>query len=462
VGKMTKDKFLRELEKKLSILSEEERKDTINEYRDIIEEKVKHGKKESEAVKEFGSIDELSKEILNAYKINPDYKSKDFVDGAEELIRKGAKKISEVTDDVVDSIKQSDFECTTSNVFEIILKVIILLIFLAILKIPIYFASELGSSVFRIGVEPFATIFSWIWKGLIEIVYLGICVLLIVKLITDYSKKDKTAKTNSKVKNTKIEEKTNSKVKNTKIEEKTTKENKKVKKNDTFETIVLILVRLFVIFTIIIPLVFVAFLFIVGLVILIYLLCKGIAVYGFLIATLGCLGFIICIIDLIYRGLIADKKIYLYPFLINILLIIIGGVMSISYIFDFEYHDSLPQNRYETKTETFMEDIDKKTSISNYKTEIIVDNSIEDNKIKAEVTYYPKFVSIEKHEDTDEDEDYISFVTNEKDTTFSLNNKYTKMIMKDIKKKKIYNYNEFNDVKVKIYVNEKTKDLVEN
>lgn len=214
---MTKDKFLRELEKKLSILSEEERKDTINEYRDIIEEKVKHGKKESEAVKEFGSIDELSKEILNAYKINPDYKSKDFVDGAEELIRKGAKKISEVTDDVVDSIKQSDFECTTSNVFEIILKVIILLIFLAILKIPIYFASELGSSVFRIGVEPFATIFSWIWKGLIEIVYLGICVLLIVKLITDYSKKDKTSKTNSKVKNTKIEEKT-------------TKENKKVKK----------------------------------------------------------------------------------------------------------------------------------------------------------------------------------------------------------------------------------------
>lgn len=446
---MTKDKFLRELEKKLSILSEEERKDTINEYRDIIEEKVKHGKKESEAVKEFGSIDELSKEILNAYKINPDYKSKDFVDGAEELIRKGAKKISEVTDDVVDSIKQSDFECTTSNFFEIILKVIILLIFLAILKIPIYFASELGSSVFRIGVEPFATIFSWIWKGLIEIVYLGICVLLIIKLITDYSKKDKTAKTNSKVKNTKIEEKT-------------TKENKKVKKNDTFETIVLILVRLFVIFTIIIPLVFVAFLFIVGLVILIYLLCKGIGVYGFLIATLGCLGFIICIIDLIYRGLIVDKKIYLYPFLINILLIIIGGVMSISYIFDFEYHDSLPQNRYETKTEIFMEDIDKKTSISNYKKEIIVDNSIEDNKIKAEVTYYPKFVSIEKHEDTDEDKDYISFVTNEKDTTFSLNNKYTKMIMKDIKNKKIYNYNEFNDVKVKIYVNEKTKDLVEN
>lgn len=109
---MSKDKFLRDLEKKLSILSEEERKETIDEYRDIIEEKVKHGKKESEAVKEFGSIDELAKEILNAYKINPDYnrnntgdKAKDFVDGAEEIIRKGAKKISKVTDDVVDDVK---------------------------------------------------------------------------------------------------------------------------------------------------------------------------------------------------------------------------------------------------------------------------------------------------------------------------------------------------------------------
>ena len=70
---MNKEKFIKELTKKLNILSEEEKNDIILEYEDIIEEKIKHGKTEEEAVKEFGDIDKLTKEILEAYKINPDY-----------------------------------------------------------------------------------------------------------------------------------------------------------------------------------------------------------------------------------------------------------------------------------------------------------------------------------------------------------------------------------------------------
>jgi len=46
------------------ILSEEERNDILNEYKDTIEEKVKHGSSEEEAVADFGSIEELSREIL--------------------------------------------------------------------------------------------------------------------------------------------------------------------------------------------------------------------------------------------------------------------------------------------------------------------------------------------------------------------------------------------------------------
>lgn len=458
---MTKDKFLRDLEKKLSMLSEEERKDTIDEYRDIIEEKIKHGKKESEAVKEFGSIDELAKEILSAYKINPDYKkseagdkAKEFVDGAEEIIKKGAKKISKVTDDVVDSLKKSDFECTTSNVFEIIIKVIILLIFLALLKIPIYIASEIGAGIFGIGIEPFSSIFSFVWKVLIEIVYLGICILLIVKLVTNYTSQSKDKEQNQ------LNSDNKKKQAHEKEEKKIIKKGKK--KNDTFETIVLVLIRLFVTFVFIIPLIFIAILFIMGLIILIYLLCRGIGVYGFLIAILGCLGFTWSIIDLIYRGLIVDKKVYLFPFIINIILIIIGGVMSIAYIFDFEYHDYLPQDKYETKTETYLEDINKKTFISACQSEIIIDNSLDDNKIRVEATYYPEFVNMTKHEDDDSDKKYVTFVSNDKESTFSLNNKYTKMLVEDVKNKEIYNYSLFGDTSVKIYVNEKTKDLVEN
>ncbi|MBS7021215.1 MAG: DUF1700 domain-containing protein, partial [Firmicutes bacterium] len=71
---MTKKKFLSELEKKLNVLNESEIKDIINEYSDIIDEKVKHGKTEKEAIEDFGKIEDLAKEILSAYKINPDYK----------------------------------------------------------------------------------------------------------------------------------------------------------------------------------------------------------------------------------------------------------------------------------------------------------------------------------------------------------------------------------------------------
>ena len=43
---MTKKRFLKLLEEKLIILNEEERNDIINEYIDMIDEKVKHGKTE--------------------------------------------------------------------------------------------------------------------------------------------------------------------------------------------------------------------------------------------------------------------------------------------------------------------------------------------------------------------------------------------------------------------------------
>ena len=61
---MNKEKFLEELEKRLIILDETEKQDILNEYKDIINEKVKHGKTEEEAIADFGSIDELVKKFL--------------------------------------------------------------------------------------------------------------------------------------------------------------------------------------------------------------------------------------------------------------------------------------------------------------------------------------------------------------------------------------------------------------
>ena len=151
---MMKDKFLKELEKKLSILTELEKKDIIDEYRDIIEEKIKHGKTEEEAVKEFGNIDKLTDEILSAYKINPEFNKKkessasDFVGECEDFIKKGANKLAEVTEEIVDNFKKNGKDFTLESVFELVLKVIIFLLFLAVLRIPFAIVASLGSSLF--------------------------------------------------------------------------------------------------------------------------------------------------------------------------------------------------------------------------------------------------------------------------------------------------------------------------
>ena len=68
---MKKKEFLSILEEKLEVLNKEEREDILNEYKDTISEKVKNGQTEEEAIKDFGDIDDLARELLSAYKINP-------------------------------------------------------------------------------------------------------------------------------------------------------------------------------------------------------------------------------------------------------------------------------------------------------------------------------------------------------------------------------------------------------
>jgi len=55
---VNKKEFLDSLEKKLSVLEDNEKQDIIIEYTDTINEKIKQGQTEEEAIKDFGNIDE--------------------------------------------------------------------------------------------------------------------------------------------------------------------------------------------------------------------------------------------------------------------------------------------------------------------------------------------------------------------------------------------------------------------
>ena len=70
---MEKREFLSALEQSLSVLQEDERKDIISEYEQHIDIKVEKGLTEEEAIADFGSVSQLTSEILEAYHVRADY-----------------------------------------------------------------------------------------------------------------------------------------------------------------------------------------------------------------------------------------------------------------------------------------------------------------------------------------------------------------------------------------------------
>ncbi len=455
---MNKQKFLKELGKKLEILSETEKEDILNEYRDIIEEKVKHGKTEEEAVKEFGSIDELSKEILSTYKINPEYnqkkseagdKAKEFVENTEGLIKKGAKKLSEVTEGVVEGFKKSDIEFTTEKIFEIILKVIFVLMGLALLKLPFYLIGELGASIFNIGFAPFNWLSEVVWKILVEVIYLAACVLIIFSVIVKY------AQPSSK----KIETTHKKKEQEAVVESESTK--KKVKSSQS-SNIIIIILKIWVCVVILFPIWCANFGLMVAVAFVIYLLWQGVHMVGILVLLLGLtfIGFELGY--MIYNLLFVKKKVHLSSFVIGFVMIIMGSFMTLDYISEFTFYNTLPEE-FIQGTNIYEQTITVPTHIRADHVEIIVDPTLEDYKSKLEVTYYKEYVTVEKDEITNSINSYntIYFLTHNVHNSFHWTRDIKEKLIKQLNRKEVYNYGLLDDVAVKIYVNETTKGLIQ-
>ena len=193
---MTKKKFLSELEKKLSVLNESEIKDIMNEYNDIIDEKVKHGKTEKEAISDFGKIDDLANEILSAYKINPNYNegSKDEFEASckklgedfDDFIKKGAEKASKATKKVMEQVRENDQELTIEFVFELLFKAIIALLLCLVASIPFKIIAELGESVLEMFAIPFHGLFAFLFEFVLGIVFLVFCGFIFVAMFKQY------------------------------------------------------------------------------------------------------------------------------------------------------------------------------------------------------------------------------------------------------------------------------------
>ncbi len=79
---MSKEEFLRILREKLSILDEKEMEDILNEYEQHIDMKTAGAMTEEEAIADFGNLDDLAADILEAYHVRSDYAKESASSGA--------------------------------------------------------------------------------------------------------------------------------------------------------------------------------------------------------------------------------------------------------------------------------------------------------------------------------------------------------------------------------------------
>lgn len=462
---MNKEKFLKDLEKKLSILNKKEKEDIINEYKNTIEEKIKHGQKEEEAVKDFGDIEKLADEILSAYKIDPNYNKetdfKKFVNDGEHLIKESADKLANATKRLADNFRNNQ-DINLSLVFEILIKVFFTIIIIGLIRIPFYLFTNIGDAIFETLFTPLDSVIKTIWFIFLSIIYIVLVILLISAMFKEYFKNNKepNIKEPKQAKKEEVKKETVKKVKNS---------------GPTITSIFMLIVKIWVIIFVLMPLVFTAGAFIGMTLFSLSYVFQGIDLIGLTILLTG-ISLIFIWFNIIIINLIQGKhKISIYLLIIGIILSAVGGVLFANMITSIDYYDKLPENyEFATVEKTYI--TDKKVFIedNNCDTATMVDESLPDNTFIIKARYDENLYDINIHNtdnftfseyECDENSlcgpyNYFSIFTSEKGEFKAIKTMYNRFI-KDLKNKKVYNYSKLYEPEVKIIANEKTLNLIE-
>ncbi len=106
---MNKNEFLKELENRIRVLEKTEIKDILAEYSQHIDMKMNSGLSEADAIKDFGNIEDLAAEILEAYHVNPEYEAEgtpEIIEPAKEP-RKKTSALSAAFASILTSVKRT-------------------------------------------------------------------------------------------------------------------------------------------------------------------------------------------------------------------------------------------------------------------------------------------------------------------------------------------------------------------
>lgn len=441
---MNKEEFLTKLRKKLDVLEDKEIEDIISEYEGYIEEKKSRGLTEEEAVKELGDINEISSDLLGAYKV----KQK-----GSNYLNKFIDKVSQIFDKVLNELSTK----SGKDILKFVVEICLIILLICIFKIPFIFIKDLGWNIFSTLSYPISNTFYSIWSFIIELSYFILAIILFIKIIQKRYFEGISEKIVADLEEQDVK-KNKKKIKKETIEASQTKEIREVtpKKHSIIDMVInicILFLKVIVtmcLFGVICYLIGMAFLIVIG----IYLLIKGITYFGIFILFIALfLGGVL----LLQLGtyFIFNKKVkggHILAELITIILLT-GIGLSISTIeianTEIIYNSPYEKTKTTTKELSISEDL---ALYGNYN--IIIDNTLTDT-IKIEYTY-PDINNVE----VDIDLSYYDngYYLDYNIRNLSWNKNFFDEFIENLKDKKIY-INPF-EIEKNVYMSLNTQELL--
>lgn len=428
---MNKKEFISELKSKLSILKKEEVNDIVNEYSEHIEEKIKSGKSEKEAIEEFGDIDKLVSGILDAYKIDKEYYKKTSI----------LYNIAEDTKEVLNKIIKIISNGTSKEIIKLLAYILITILICYILKLPFYIMETFVNKLF-IGLPVSVyNILSRCNSIIIYMIYIIFVFIVFIKVL-----KEKV------INNFMIKESVSSKTKTKKSSKE--KETKEVITNnertivDSIFDIFKFMFRLFAGF-ILFGVAVMLFVFSILLIVSIYIYIKYNFGIGISIMTIGFVLGSLWLIYILYKYIVKSKISFTKAFIMFCMSIILCGVgvgVFATEFNQFEYIDGHHEFVLKEEKEYNSDNIKYIECNNCDKIDKIINNDLKDN------------VFIVKTYSSDYFETYCNnyYENNLCCGTRYPNYGFYKIILNDIKNKKFYNYDAFRSIRLEVIANEKT------
>lgn len=414
------------MKSRLEILDEKEIQDIVDEYSGYIEEKKAKGLTEEQAIEEFGDFDELVKEILSAYKIKNDYKKTDTInevfDNTVNVFTKLFNKIS---------------EGGAQAIIKFILELFIIIILLAVFRLPVDLLENIGEDIFGFIVSPIDDILISIWNFIVEVFYIIFSIAFIVKTfkerydLNDEPKKAKAVKVNND--ETKNEEKADDKI--------------KVEKKPSSLIDILIKTLLIIIY---IPLVSGIIGLCIALAVTIYFVVIGVPYIGVPVVIFGVITFFGIFLDIAIK-LIENKRVsFIQPFISIIVasvFLTVGGMLCTHEVLNTSYYNHAPEYIESTTLENTI-DINSSTRLNlpTYNTYFIEDNSLVDQAVIT-VKYYEDYSDTELLFTNNVIE--LKNYTRDYDDFKFQGSLFSNVVIDNLKEYKVYNY-------TKLYVPETT------